>query len=126
MQGISNPTREQTRICAETSILEPGLYSLPGLLCQFEAESLLRLVLDHHGASDGMMSLHDFAYLQSNEIAAPQLAFDRQVEHCQLSYSVRDLQANPHAQISCNLKGGFGPTSLPLFQGSLLGRGVGL
>jgi hypothetical protein len=48
------------------------------LLCQLKANRLLGLVLNHHGAKYGMMSLHHIADLQPDQVAAKQLDVDSQ------------------------------------------------
>jgi hypothetical protein len=53
-----------------------------------------------------------------HEIAAAQLAVERQIEQREFALAIANFEANPIAQMSLSLSGAFCPTSLPLFQGS--------
>jgi hypothetical protein len=59
---------------------------------------------------------------KGNKIATAQLAVDGQVKHCPVTDTFAECRWMRVAQMSFSFSGGFYPISLPLFQGSRIGR----
>jgi hypothetical protein len=47
-------------------MIDPRFDSISGLLCEFEADRLLRLVLHDQGAGDGVATTHHIADAQAD------------------------------------------------------------
>lgn len=66
-------------------LFDPGSDSQPGRLGQLELHRPLRLSLHHHRAEQDLIGVHDVPDPWVHQIAAPQAAVDRQVEHRQVA-----------------------------------------
>ena len=66
---------------------------LSRLLRQLKPDGSTGLLLPHRGAIDRVPARCDVLDPKSDDIAAPQLAVDRQIEHCQVSRAYVHLQS---------------------------------
>src|SRR6516162_5855613 len=87
------PRPGNRRLCR----LPPGaakifVYRLPRLLCQLEANRSTRLLLTDAGSVKRATIGRDITDAQRNEIAASQLAVDREVEERQIAQAPLELQ----------------------------------
>ena len=67
------------------------IYSLPGLLGQFEPDRLSGLLLAHCRAINDIAARGNIFDLQSDDIAAAQLAVDGEIEHRQITHLASNL-----------------------------------
>lgn len=58
-------------VVVESRVTAPVLDGVTRLLCELKADGLLRLVLNDHGAGDGVVPVHHVANLEPNQIATP-------------------------------------------------------
>jgi len=61
--------------------------------------------------------MRDIAYLEFDEIAAPKLAVDGQIEKGKISGTLGQLQSHPDRPDVSEFQWGFGPIRRPLFRG---------
>jgi hypothetical protein len=75
----------------ELSLLDPSLKRLPGRQCDFELHRALGLVLHDDGTRCHLITVTHIPDLQGDQIAAPKLAIDAQVEEGQFAHSMLHL-----------------------------------
>jgi hypothetical protein len=96
------------------SVDEPGEQAVAGLLRQFELDRLLRFLLDGGRAlADGGVH-HELACPQPHQIAAPELAVDRQIEHRQVAEPLLALEMEADGPNLLGLEGRLGPDGASL------------
>ena len=95
---------------------------LARLLGDLEPDRKTGLVLPNGRAVDGVPMWRYVLDLEAHHDAATQLAIDRKIEERQVPRAPCELQARPMAQTCFGWSGGFGPISLPLFQGRRCAR----
>jgi hypothetical protein len=88
----------------------PGEDRFAGRLRDLKLNRPLGLLLHDDRARSDPITVGDITDAQLQEIAAAQLAVERQIEQRELALAI--------AQMSLSLSGAFCPTSFPLFQGS--------
>ena len=79
----------------------------PSLLRQFELDRPAGLLLDDRCAVAQSAADAHIVDLQTDEVAPPQFAVDRQVEHREVPFARLDLKAGPDIQTSFGLRGRF-------------------
>jgi hypothetical protein len=80
-------------------------------------------LLHHHGSRGHATAERHIAYPQSNQIAAAQLAVNRQIEQCQFPLLLRHLQADPNGPDLFELQRAFLADQLALVPRSVAGFG---
>ena len=85
-------TGEQVVLRLHIGLFNPSSDSQPGRLGQLELHRPLRLSLDDHGSGQDLIGVNHVAHPQAHQIAAAQLAVDRQVEHGQVADLMPVLQ----------------------------------
>jgi hypothetical protein len=98
-------------------MIDSSLNGISCLLCNLEADGLLRLVLHHQGAGDGMATMRHVADLQSDKVTASELAVDGEVEHCQLADAMFKVEPNPEGPDFLQLERRLGVNKLALVPG---------
>ena len=76
-------------------LLDPRGDGGSGRFCQLELNRSLRLSLNNYRSGQYLGAVRDVADAQIDEIAAAQLAVNREVEHSQVSYLMCVLELNP-------------------------------
>ena len=94
---------------------------LPRLLRQLKPDWPAGLLLPHCGAIDRISARRQVLDPKCDDIAATQLAVDRQIEHWQVARPSVHLQSRTDRPYMFWPSGGFWPIRLPLFQGSRRG-----
>jgi hypothetical protein len=87
--------REQEPLGAKLRAGDPGGDRLAGLVGQLELHRLLGLVLEDDGAVRDGAAVGDIADTQRDQVAAAQLAVDREVEKSEVAQPLGELQADP-------------------------------
>jgi len=82
---------QRSEACLEKVATEPGA----------------ALLLHDDRARGDSIAMSDIANAQLHEIAAAQLAVDRQIEQRELALSIAQLKANPNCPMSLSLSGAF-------------------
>ena len=72
-----------------------AVHRLAGLLRQFKSDGPPGLFLAHGRSIDGIAIRSNVLDLESDDIAASQLAVDGQIEHRQIAGSLLDLELGP-------------------------------
>jgi hypothetical protein len=119
---LADPAREQVVARLPRTAGNPRQHGVSRLLGDLELHRPSRLLLHHCGPGPHPSAQKDVIHPQGNQVTAPQLAVDRQVEHGEVPQPL--LKLIRMAQTSSSLSGGFWPISLPRFHGAtLLARG---
>jgi hypothetical protein len=112
------PTGEQEVFLLQPGLLDPSLQGIPAGLCDLKLHRTLRLVLHDDGARRHLVAVAHVPDLESDEIAAAQLAVNAEVEQGKLAHPALIWRRTRNAQMSLSLNSAFWPTILPLFHGS--------
>lgn len=92
---------------------------LAGLFRQFESNRSARLVLTYRGSVERIIGGCDVLNLQDDNVAAAQLAIDREIKTSQDRVFAPSIWSFVRIDGTCfGRSGGFGPISLLLFQGT--------
>jgi len=94
------------------------VHGLSRLLRQLKPDGPTGLLLPHRRAIDGIPTRCNVLDPKGDDIAAPQLAVDCEIEHRQVAGPPVHLQSGTDRPNMFGRNGGFWPMSLPLFQGS--------
>ena len=94
MRRFGEATRKQVLLRLQLRLLDPGGDRSPRRLGQFKLHRPLGLSLHDHRPGQDLVAVRDVANAQIDEIAAAQLAVDREVEHGQVSNLMRVLKVN--------------------------------
>jgi hypothetical protein len=97
-------------------MIEPVLDGRTSLVGQFELNGPTGLLLYDDSAISLSTSKTNIGRLQTNEIAPPQIAVDREIEHREIAAASFKLSRMRMAHTSVGRKGRFCPSSRPLFQ----------
>jgi hypothetical protein len=121
------PTRSARRGKQKFSWLPVGntnviIDRLPGLFGEFEPHGLPRLLLTHRRSVDGIAVRGDVLDLERHDIAATEFAVDGEIEHCQVTLAVSDLELGANRPDMLWPRRGLGSHQLALVPGDLLGR----
>lgn len=108
------PARKEPVAPSTPAQAEPGGERLAGRLGQLERDGPASLLLDHGGSKPDRVAEVDVRHTKTHEVAAPQLAVDRDIEHGQIASAALVLQPSPNGPDG--LRGGFGPMIRPWFQ----------
>jgi hypothetical protein len=76
---------------------DPGGNRVPRLLGDFKLDRPLGFLLHDDRPRSDSTALDHIVDAESNQIAAAQLAVDGEVEQCEFTGSLRQLQANPNS-----------------------------
>jgi hypothetical protein len=87
------------------------------LVGQFEANRPPSLLLPDRSSTQGVSIRGHIIHADSDDIAATQLAIDREIEQGQVARAALKLEFGPDRQTWLGRSGGFGPINFPLFQG---------
>ena len=98
----------------QASLLDPRLQGIPGGRRDFELDRALGLVLQDDSSRLDLIPMAYVADLQSDEIAATQLAVDAQVEQRELAHPVLHLEADAERPDFLELERGLLPHDLAL------------
>jgi len=90
---------------------------LPGLLGDFEFDRPACLLLADCRPVHGVAVRGDILDLQAHNVAAAELAVDRDIEERQIPSAAGDLKARPDRPDVLGLEWGLAPVNFPLFQG---------
>src|SRR6266446_6150271 len=90
------PARKQIILALERRVSYPGEDRFSGELSDFELNRPLCLLLHDDRARGDSIAMSDIANAQLHEIAAAQLAVDRQVEQRELALAIAQLEANAY------------------------------
>ena len=88
---------------------DPGLDRFSRLLGQFKLDGLPRLLLHDRCPRNYPTAVSDIAYLKFNEIAAPKLAVDGEIEKGEISNTLGQLQSDPDRPDLSEFQWGFRP-----------------
>ncbi len=105
MRRPTHPAREKELVTAQFGLLKPGRDGKSGWLSEFELDWSLCLALCHDGPRDDLVSMRDIAHAQTDEIAAPKLTVDGQVEHREIADCVCVLKVNANRPDVLQLEG---------------------
>ncbi len=94
MGRVRETAGEQALLRLQHRLLYPRFDSGPGRLRQLELDRPLRLSLHDHRTGQNLVAVRDVANTQIDEVATPQFAVDREVEHCQVANLMRALKLN--------------------------------
>lgn len=94
MGRIGEAAGKQALLRLQPRFLYPRADSGPGGLRQLELDRPLRLSLHDHRTRQNLVAVRDVANTQIDEVATPELAIDRKVEHGQVSNLMRALKLN--------------------------------
>src|SRR5438477_5510821 len=87
---------------------------LPGLLCDFESDGPACLALADRCSLHGVALRGDILDFQAHNVAASELAVDRDIEERQIASSACDLKSRPDRPHVFGLEWRFGSRELPL------------
>ncbi len=96
------------------TLLDARLQGFSGGRRDLELDWALGLVLQDDCSRCDLIPMADVAHLQSDEIAAAQLAVDAQVEQCELTHSVLHLESNSERPDVLEFERGLLPDDLAL------------
>src|SRR5271169_2088283 len=96
MWGQSYPARKQIVLGFQSRVPDPGEDRFSGRLRDFELNRPLCFLLHDDRARGDSIPMSEIADAQLHEIAAAQLAVDRQIEQRELAPSIAQLKANPN------------------------------
>jgi hypothetical protein len=108
---------KQELLRLQLPFLNPRCDSGPGGLSQLELYRPLRFPLHDHCSGPNLVAVGDVPNVQIDEIAAPELAVDCEVEHGQVSNLVRILELNPDGPNVLRLQGWLLSNQLALIPG---------
>jgi len=91
---VVNAARKHKVVRLQFCLLDPLLYSVSGRRRDLELHRALGLVLHDHRARCHLVAVADVPHLQTDQVAAAELAVDSQVEECQLAHPVLHLEAH--------------------------------
>jgi hypothetical protein len=89
-------TREQVIVVTKFVLGNPAKDCLSRLLHQFKLYGATGLLLDDHCTFFDPTGLRQVGDQQGDQVAAPRLAVNRQVEECEIAFLPADLQSNPN------------------------------
>ena len=112
---------EQISAVASVQGDDPLADSSTGLVGNLELDRPASLLLNDGGAITHSSASEHVIDPQPDEIAAPEFAVDRQIEHWQVARPSVHLQSRTDRPYMFWPSGGFWPIRLPLFQGSRRG-----
>jgi hypothetical protein len=94
MGRLGKATRKQALLWFQFRLLDPRCDSGPRRFRQLELHRPLRLPLHDHRTCQNTTPVRDVPNMQIDEVATPQLAVDREVEHGKVSNLMRILKLN--------------------------------
>ena len=114
--SVVDPAREHMVGHRTSSALQPRAQAALGVVEQLELHRPLRLLLDHDGAGTDAAAQHDVADLDLDDVAASQLAVDREVEHGAVAHALLAVEPEPDGPDLLRLEGPLGsklPSGVP-------------
>jgi hypothetical protein len=94
MGRLGEATRKQALLWFQFRLLDPRCDSNPRRLRQLELHRPLRFPLHDHRAWQNLAAMCDVPNMQVDQVATPQLAVNREVEHGKVSNLMRILELN--------------------------------
>jgi hypothetical protein len=117
MWGQSYPARKQIVFGFQSRVSDPGEDRFSGRFRDFELNWPLRFLLHDDRARGDSIAVSDIANAQLHEIAAAQLAVDRQIEQRELALPIGQLEPNPNCPNVPEFERCFLPDELALVPG---------
>ncbi len=109
------PAREQPVTKSQTALLQPRGERLAGRFGQLEGNRPTGLLLDDGGAQSHAVAQVDVGNAQPDEVAAAQLAVDRDVEHGEVADATIVLEAGANGPDVLGFERRLRPTIRPWF-----------
>jgi len=119
-----NPAGKNIVIDRAAPPLEPDQQAGPSVLEQFELNRATCFLLHHHCPRSDLPAADKVANLHLHQVAAPELAVDRQIEQRSISQPATLIEVNRISQICFGFKARFVPTVHLAQSSSILMPGV--